>query len=134
MDTETAARAWVDAWTRGWRAHDPAVIAERYADTAVLRSAPFREPRLGGSGVASYAAEAFADEGSAEFRFAAPIVGRQGRVAVEYWAVVTTPDGRQATLFGTAVLRFDDAGLVVEHRDYWAMQEGRREPHDTWGL
>lgn len=133
MDTDAAARAWIDAWARGWRDHDPAVIAERYADSAVLRSAPFREPRHGGSGVASYAAEAFADEASAEFRFAEPIVGLEGRAAVEYWAVVTAHDGKEATLFGVAVLGFGDDGLVLEHRDYWAMQETRLEPHDTWG-
>jgi hypothetical protein len=113
--------------------HDPTVIAERYADAAVLRSAPFREPRFGGGGVASYAAEAFGDEASAEFRFAEPIVGREGRAAVEYWAVVTAHDGTEATLFGVSVLRFGHDGRVLEHRDYWAMQGRRLEPHDTWG-
>ena len=34
---------------------------------------------------------------------------------------------------GCSVLRFDDQGLVVESRDYWHMEPGRREPHDTWG-
>ena len=108
------------------------MIAERYADTAVLRSAPFREPRLGGSGVASYAAEAFADEASAEFRFADPIAGRQGRASVEYCRHHARRTAGHVVRHGGAAL--DDAGLVVEHRDYWAMQGGWREPHDTWGL
>jgi hypothetical protein len=30
------------------------------------------------------------------------------------------------TLAGTTVLRFDDTGLVVDHRDYWAIIDGVR--------
>ena len=133
MDAGTAARAWVEAWTTGWRDHDAAVISERYADEAVIRTHPFREPVHGGNGIEAYATQAFADEASSEFRFGRPIVDGAGRAAVEYWAVITAPDGLEATLFGTSVLRFADDGRVLEHRDYWVMQDGRREPHDTWG-
>ena len=35
MTSEQAARAWVEAWQRGWTAHDPAPIGERYADDAL---------------------------------------------------------------------------------------------------
>jgi hypothetical protein len=31
------------------------------------------------------------------------------------------------------MLRFDEQGLVVESRDYWHMEPGRREPHETGG-
>jgi hypothetical protein len=31
-----------------------------------------------------------------------------------------------------AVLLFDDAGLVIEHRDYWNQEQGRREPYSRW--
>ena len=48
------------------------------------------------------------------------------RAAVEYWATMRV-GGEEQTLAGTTLLRFDDDGLVVEHRDYWAMAEGRRE-------
>ena len=44
MDATAAARAWVDAWERGWPAHDAEPIAARYAEGAVFRSHPFREP------------------------------------------------------------------------------------------
>ena len=47
------------------------------------------------------------------------------RAAVEYWAVVSA-DGEEETLDrASALLRFGPDGLVVEQRDYWAMQPGR---------
>jgi hypothetical protein len=51
---------------------------------------------------------------------------------VEYWAVIES-QGKQETLAGIAVLRFAEDGRVAEQRDYWAMQEGRRLPWETWG-
>jgi hypothetical protein len=40
---------------------------------------------------------------------------------------VLRSEGREHTLAGTTLLRFDADGLVVEHRDYWALEDGRRE-------
>jgi ketosteroid isomerase-like protein len=62
MDAEAAARAWVEAWSRGWRDHDPAVIAERYAADAVFLSHPFPDARRGKRAAFEYAEEAFAEE------------------------------------------------------------------------
>jgi hypothetical protein len=42
METEEAARAWVEAWSTGWARHDPDVIAERYAENCEFISQPFR--------------------------------------------------------------------------------------------
>ena len=30
------------------------------------------------------------------------------------------------------MLRFDDDGKVVDHRDYWNQAEGRIEPYPGW--
>ncbi len=60
-----------------------------------------------------------------EVWFGEPIV-RGDRAAVEYWAIVQYESGEH-TLAGTTLLRFDDDGLVIEHRDYWAIEPGRRE-------
>ena len=99
MDVGAAARAWVDAWSAGWAAHDPDVIAARYADECEFRSHPFREPLSGREGARRYAEEAFAEERSAISSFAEPIVAADGRAAVEYRARITTIDGKTATLF-----------------------------------
>jgi ketosteroid isomerase-like protein len=121
MDPADAARAWVEAWTKGWIDHDPDVIAARYADGCVFRSHPSRDPLFGPEGARTYAEQAFAEERSADPSFEQPIIGDDGRSAVEYRARVTTTEGDDVDLFGVSVLRFDDEGLVTEHRDYWAM-------------
>ncbi len=131
LDAEAAARRWADEWAQGWREHDSARIAALYADGAIHRSAPFREPGRGPEGARSYADWAFADEDSVECWFGEPIVSGD-RAAVEYWAVIGS-SGKEETLAGIAVLRFAPDGRVREQRDYWAMEEGRREPSKGWG-
>ena len=83
-------------------------------------SQPFRPPQP----PAEYAAWAFADQASVEARFGEPIV-EGDRAAVDWWAVVGSLDGSSETLVGTSLLRFDQAGLVVEQRDVWASAPGR---------
>jgi hypothetical protein len=122
MGPTEAARVWVDAWRIGWLAHDADVIAERYADDCQFSSHPFREILHGRGGARSYALGAFADEREAQPTFGKPIVDTDGRAAVEYRAEITTTTGEEMTLAGVTVLRFDDDGLVAEHRDYWAME------------
>ena len=73
-----------------------------------------------------YAAWAFGDQAAAECRFGEPVVQRD-RAAVDWWAVVTSVDGSVETLAGTSLIRFDELGLVVEQRDVWSTQPGRRE-------
>jgi hypothetical protein len=58
------------------------------------------------------------------------VVG-DGCAAVEYWAVILS-GGREQTLGGVSVLRFAPDGRVVEQRDYWAMEDGRRDPPPGW--
>ena len=125
MDAEAAARTWVEGWSRGWRDHDPEPIAALYAEDAVFRSRPLREPE----DPRAYAARAFAEEDEVEFRFAEPVAAGN-RAAVEYWALITA-NGRIETLHGVTVLRFGEDGRVVEQRDYWAMGEGRQP--SRWG-
>ena len=132
MDAEAAARRWVDAWSRGWAASDPETVASAYAEDAVFRSHPFREPHLGRAGAREYARQAFEDEETLEFEFGEPVAACD-RAAVEYRAILRS-DSREHTLFGIALLRFGPDGLVIDHRDYWSMQDGRREPPpDCWG-
>jgi ketosteroid isomerase-like protein len=126
-DLEAAARRWADEWARGWREHDSARIAALYADGAVFRSAPFREPQ----DPKAYAEWAFADEDSVECRFGDPIVSGD-RAAVEYWAVIES-GGKRESLGGIAVLCFDDDGKVTRQIDYWQMQEGEHPPPERWG-
>ena len=130
MNARDAARAWVEAWTRGWPARDPGAIAERYRADAPYRSHPFREP----TSALGYTTWAFEDQSGVRFAFGAPVVDESThRAVVEYWAVITTADGRDETVAGTSVLRFDAEGLVEDHRDYWVVHEGALEPPAGFG-
>lgn len=93
---------------------------------AVFVSHPFR----GAQAPADYAAWAFSDEESAEFRFGEPVIG-DGEAAIEYWAAIRR-EGREQTLAGVAVIRFDPDGRVARQLDYWAMEDGRRDPPPGW--
>jgi len=127
LDAEAAARAWVDAWSRAWPAADPEPLRAVYADDAVFRSSPFREPRLGREGALDYARSAFADQdGFTGCWFGEPVVAGN-RAAVEYWAVLVE-NGREVTIAGVSLLRFGPDGLVRSQQDYWALEPGALQP------
>ena len=122
MDARSAARRWVDTWERAWPAADVDVIAALYSPQALFHSHPFRaneKPQ-------DYVRWAFSDQREAECRFGDPLVDGD-RAAVDWFAVVTSLDGSVETLAGTSLLRFDAGGLVVEQRDAWAGEPGRRD-------
>jgi hypothetical protein len=126
VDTEQAARAWVEAWTSGWPRRDPEPIAAQYADGATYRALAYREP----DNAFEYLQRVFAEETDIECRFGEPIVSVK-RAAVEWWAS-WIEDGRLLTMAGVTMLRFDDDGAVVDHRDYWNEAPGRVEPYAGW--
>ncbi|MFL6018083.1 MAG: nuclear transport factor 2 family protein [Gaiellaceae bacterium] len=121
MQTGDAARRWVDAWMRGWRALDTQVIAAVYADECFFLSHPFRDPQA----PREYVEWAFAEEEWAEPWFGEPVVDGD-RAAVE-WRAYVRENGREVTLAGTSLLRFGEDGLCVEQRDAWAVGDGRIE-------
>jgi ketosteroid isomerase-like protein len=118
---------WIAGWTEGWRNHDPDAIAALYTTDAIYVSHPFREPE----DPRAYAERVFGEEESAEFRFGKPVVDGDQAV-VEYWAVIQA-EGREQSLAGVTMLRFAEDGRCCEHRDYWALEDGRREPPPGWG-
>ena len=72
----------------------------------------------------------FAEESDVTCRFGEPVVSGT-RAAVEWWGS-WSEDGQDVTLAGVTMLRFDDNGKVVDHRDYWNQDEGRIEPYPDW--
>jgi hypothetical protein len=131
VDTHEAARAWIDGYARAWKARDAELAGQLYAEDAIYRSHPFRDPHHGRAGMLEYTRWAFSSEEDADCWFGEPIV--QGdRAAVEYWAVILELGGGISTLAGSVVLRFREDGKVTEHRDYWALEQTRRTPYDGW--
>jgi ketosteroid isomerase-like protein len=130
MDKQAAARRWAETWSRAWRERDVEAIVALYAANAVYRALVFREPDLGVAGVRRYLEDNFAVEEDIECWFGEPIAAGD-RAACEWWAT-WIEEGQRLTLAGATVLRFDDDGLVVDHRDYWNQVEHREPPFDGW--
>ena len=122
------AKRWAEGYQRAWEADDPVAAAALYHPDCVFRPAPFREPEP----PIDYTTREFPEARAEDVRFGEP-VEKGDRAAVEWWATLVLPGGEEQALAGCSMLRFDDQGLVVEARDYWHLEPGRREPHDTWG-
>jgi nuclear transport factor 2 (NTF2) superfamily protein len=125
MTALEGARAWVEAWKEGWERHDPGAVAARYAPDCRFRSAPFRALEHGRAAALAYATRSFDEESRATFTFGEPIVGPDGRAAVEYRAVIWPPDaGEPTTIHGVSLLSVGPERLIAEHRDTWTELEG----------
>ena len=128
MDTEVAARRWIDAWSRSWNELDADQLEPVYAPDAVFRSHPFREPQ----NPIEYARWALSEEeGPPELWMGEPLVVGD-RATIEWWAAIVE-NGKPITLAGASIIRFGDDGLVVEQHDYWGQADGRVPPWDGWG-
>jgi predicted SnoaL-like aldol condensation-catalyzing enzyme len=130
MDADAAARRWAETWQRAWPARDIGAIAALYTDGATYRALVHREPDLGVDGVRDYLRRNFDVEYDIEVRFGAPVAAGD-RAAVEWWASWHEA-GADLTMAGVTMLRFDDKGLVVDHRDYWNEVSGRHPPFAGW--
>ena len=128
VNTQAAARAWIDAWDRAWRSLDVEPLGAVYAADAVFRSHPFRESQS----PLDYARGAFAEEeGDPELWWGDPVaVG--DRAVVEWWAVVVE-NGEVTSLAGVSLLRFRSDARVIEQHDYWGSTSGRALPWEGWG-
>jgi SnoaL-like domain len=130
MDVEAAARRWAETWTRAWPDHDVEASPSFYAEDAVYRAYPFREPDLGLTGVRRYLRENFGVEDEVECWFGDPVAAGE-RAAVEWWAT-WVEKGERLTLAGATLLRFGADGLIVDHRDYWNQVERHEPPYAGW--
>ena len=122
------ARRWAEGYQRAWEADDPDAAASLYTPDCVFRSAPFREPEP----PIEYTRRVFPEAKARHVRFGEPVEERD-RAAVEWWATLVMLNGEEHTLAGCSMLRFRDDGLVVEARDYWHLEPGRRDPPPGWG-
>lgn len=123
MDARDAAQRWAATWRRAWPERDTDAVVALYAPDGVHRSTPFRDPYIGHARIREYFGLAFDSEVErAAVWFGEPVVDGD-RARVEWWATVVAEDG-PATLAGCSCLRFDDAGQVVEQRDYWHEASG----------
>ncbi|WP_406077137.1 nuclear transport factor 2 family protein [Micromonospora sp. NBC_00858] len=126
MDTREAAQRWARTWTDAWPVRDVEALTALQSESGDHWASMFR-PYRGRSGLRVYLEECFADETRpAQVWFAEPQVDGDA-AAVEYWAVIHVKD-KPVTVSGCTLLRFDEAGLVAEARDYSDVKEGNHAP------
>lgn len=128
--TAVAARRWAQTWAAAWEALDVEPIVALYAPGTTFSSQPFRVPYRGREGVRDYVSSAFAAEFGPRVWMSAPIVDGD-RASVAWWCSVRE-DGRDTTLAGISVLRFDPDGLVAEQWDAWDVLDRRSDPPIGW--
>jgi hypothetical protein len=121
-------KRWAEGYKRAWEADEPDAAAALYRADCVFRSAPFRDPEP----PIEYTRRVFPEARAEDVHFGEP-VEEGDRASVEWWATLVTPDGEEQALAGCSMLRFDDEGFVVEARDYWHIEPGRRDPPEGWG-
>jgi SnoaL-like domain len=130
MDAGDAAGRWASTWQRAWPERDIEAIVALYADGVEYRALAFRPPEPGPEGVRAYLTREFAVENDIVCRFGAPVASGD-RAAVEWWAS-WVENGEPITLAGSTFLRFDESGLVVDHRDYLSHVDRIEPPHPGW--
>lgn len=125
-DRRAAAARWARTWTDAWEALDVEPIVALYAPDVTFSTEPFREPYRGRDGVRQYLTRVFGEEEAPRVRVSEPIVDGD-RASISWWASLRE-DGKDVTLAGTSVLRFDPDGLVAEQWDAWNLLPERRDP------
>jgi len=130
--TRAGAARWISAWKEGWEALDPSAIVAAYGPDAVHRSAPLRDPEAGG--VAGYLDRCFPDESDVQSRF--DVWAASGAQALTIYVATLNDEslGGNVTIAGCDMLRFSDAGLCVEQRDYWNVSLGWVPDGHAWPL
>jgi ketosteroid isomerase-like protein len=128
---DASARDWIEAYGRAWRSADDEALVALFTENAVYRSSPFRPASVGADAIRDYWRQATSTQEELDLRFGAPLVAGE-RVAVEWWAAMRDA-GTEVTLPGCLLLRFDGGGRCAELREYWHLEDGRREPPEGWG-
>jgi len=131
VETVDAARRWASVWRSGWESKDTDSIVALYTAGARHWSAPFREPAIGHDGLRANVQKSFDEEDDIRAWFAEPVVDGD-RAAVAWWATLVEL-GKEISLAGTSLIRFDADGLVRSQWDSWNQADGRFDPPPGWG-
>lgn len=118
--------AWLANYGRAWQARDPITFSELFAADAAYYWTPFREPQLGREAITTAVRAAFS--GQRDIHFSFRVLAGSAAPYVAHWTCEFTriSSGRQATVDGIFVLRFDDQGQCAEFREWWHSDESER--------
>ena len=122
---------WLDAYKSAWEKRDADAAAALFTEDSSYREDPYTEPFVGRQGVHEYWTRVTATQEDIDFRYGVPVV-EGDRAAVEWWVTMRN-GGADVTLAGEFLLRFDDAGLCRELREYWHFAPTLQNPPAGWG-
>lgn len=122
---------WVESYRLAWENADSEAAGALFSLDSRYRSNIFEEPHEGRAGVEEYWRNVTAAQSDVSVRMGAPFIDGP-RVAVEFWTKMLVA-GDELTLPGCLLLRFDDAGLCTDLREYWHTLPELRDPPDGWG-
>lgn len=110
---------WLQAYGRAWESRDPRAASELFAEQIRYYETPFAEPAVGRQGVSEYWASA--THGQRDVFFSFEVVTLAANTGVVRWSAELTraASGCRRMLDGVFLLRFDDAGLCTELREWW---------------
>ncbi|HEX2294132.1 MAG TPA: nuclear transport factor 2 family protein [Actinomycetota bacterium] len=126
--TPSDATRWLREYAAAWERGD--VALHLYTPDATYRSHPFREPHVGHGGIRAYGAGATSTQSDVSVRVGDALV--DGNAVVAEWWTVMVDEGSAVTLPGVLLLELDGE-RCVSLREYWAIADGRHEPHAEWG-
>ena len=127
MDVAT----WLEAYRRAWEGKDADAAAALFAEDSTYRSNIFEDPYEGPGGVRTYWTAVTSTQEDVRVLVGTPFVDGD-RVAAEFWTTMRN-DGTEITLPGCLLLRFADDGRCTALREYWHVEQGRRDPPPDWG-
>ena len=113
----------VDAWLRrygaAWTERDPDEAAALFAPGAEYWETPFDPPFVGREAIREYWSNV--PRSQVDITFESTTLAVVGAAAIAHWRAAFTrvATGRRVELDGVFVLRFDEAGLCAELREWW---------------
>lgn len=127
MDVES----WLDRYARAWEDADADAVADLFAEDATYRSNIFADAHVGRQAIRDYWSLATGTQTAVRVKVGRPVI-EGARVAVEWWTTMRDED-EEITLPGCLLLAFGEDGRCTGLREYWQVEEGRREPPPEWG-
>lgn len=125
--------AWLAAYHDAWMTRNAEQVAQLFTEDGIYHTHPFRPPYRGRREIYAYWQRATSTQEEVELRWGTPIVSEH-YTAVEWWATMRDTKDGELTLSGCLLLRFSEAGLCEELREYWHLEVGSRLlPLATWG-
>ncbi len=124
-------RAWLERYRHAWESADATSVAALFSEDAAYQSNIFEAAHRGRAAIGDYWRRATGTQQAIDVRLGRPLIDGD-RVAVEWWTTMRD-GGDELTLPGCLLLHFSGDGQCTSLREYWQIEQGRREPHAGWG-